>query len=50
VRQEGVGGQEAIMEQETEDEGGAVATIMQALQDNKLFVNPKKTKLFTTEI
>jgi hypothetical protein len=40
----------AIWSRTIEEHTRNVATIMQALQDNKLYVNPKKTKLFSTEI
>jgi hypothetical protein len=40
----------AIWSNNVEEHTRNVETILQALKDNKLFVNPKKTKLFSTEI
>ena len=40
----------AIWSRTVEEHTQNVATILQALEDNKLFINPKKTKLFSTEI
>jgi hypothetical protein len=40
----------AIWSNNIEEHTHNVETILQALSDNELFVNPKKTKLFSTEI